>query len=543
MFALTALATLLALAALLLVQQRSFQSGLLDYVNQLNRERAEGLIPTLAAEYRSHGSWERLRRNPRLFRQLLDLEGPEPADDRRPPPRWQDGLRSGPPEGGRRGPGADGPPPRRERGFDPEERPREGQRRPPPPGSPEDGRRDPVDDGPPPRREREFDEQDRPREGQRRPPPPERPPPPRRGPGGDELVARYALYDEQNAAVIGPPDSWPGSVLLPIQVNGQQVGLLAYQPLPRLESSFDLDFARSQLRSGVVTALLVLLLASLASMVFARRLAQPLRGMADSAQRIAGGDYAARVSMDRGDEIGELARDFNAMAEALQQNRNARQRWTAEISHELRTPIAVMRAELDALEDGVRPVNRDALKSLSAEAQRLSRLVDDLYQLSLADAGALAYRFESLDLAEQLREALHSQLAAFEKAGLTVESELPESAPIRGDAGRLAQLWANLAANSCRYTDRGGMVRVSLRQSDGLWQLCWEDSAPGVPADSLQRMFDPLYRADASRSRAAGGAGLGLAIARRIVDAHGATMHAEASALGGVAIHIQWPRS
>ncbi len=501
MFALTALATLLALAALLLVQQRSFQSGLLDYVNQLNRERAEGLIPSLAAEYRRHGSWERLRRNPRLFRQLLDLQGPEPADDRRPPPRWQDGPRSGPPEGGRRGPGADGPPPRRERGFDPDQRPLEGQRRPPPP-------------------------------------------PPRRGPGGvDDPVARYALYDERNAAVIGPPDSWPGSVLLPVEVNGVQVGVLAYQPLPRLESSFDLDFARAQLRSGMVTALLVLLLASLASMVFARRLAQPLRGMADSAQRIAGGDYAARVSMDRSDEIGELARDFNAMAEALAQNRNARQRWTAEISHELRTPIAVMRAELDALEDGVRPVNRDALKSLSAEAQRLSRLVDDLYQLSLADAGALAYRFEPLDLAELLREALHSQQPAFETAGLTVESELPESAPIRGDAGRLAQLWANLAANSCRYTDRGGLVRVSLRQSDSHWRLCWEDSAPGVSAEALQLMFDPLYRADASRSRAAGGAGLGLAIARRIVDAHGAAMHAEASALGGVAIHIQWPRS
>ena len=162
---------------------------------------------------------------------------------------------------------------------------------------------------------------------------------------------------------------------------------------------------------------------------------------------------------------------------------------------------------------------------------------------ALADAGALAYRFESVDLADLLRQALQSQQSAFTQAGLTLESELPESAPVRGDGGRLAQLWANLAANSCRYTDRGGRVRVSLRQSDGHWRLCWEDSAPGVSAEALQLMFDPLYRVDASRSRAAGGAGLGLAIARRIVDAHGASIHAESSALGGVAIHILWPQS
>ena len=293
----------------------------------------------------------------------------------------------------------------------------------------------------------------------------------------------------------------------------------------------------------MVTALLVLLLASLASMVFARRLANPLRGMADSAKRIAAGDYAARVSMDRSDEIGELARDFNAMAEALQKNRDARQRWTAEISHELRTPIAVMRAELDALEDGVRPVNADALNSLSAEAVRLSRLVDDLYQLSMADAGALAYRFERTIWCSLLSEALQSQEAAFGKAGLSLETDLPAAAPIRADAGRLAQLWANLGANSCRYTDRGGRVRVSLRATDTHWLLCWEDSSPSVPDAALGLLFDPLYRVDASRSRAAGGAGLGLAIARRIVDAHGATIHAEVSVLGGVAIHLHWPSS
>lgn len=516
-FGLTALATLLALVALLLVQQRSFQSGLLGYVNQLNRERAEAQIPALATEFRDHGGWDRLRRNPSLFRQLMDPESGEQRLGGRRPRGPGAGPRADWGDDGRPGPGLGGPDsqPEDQSDFVPPARPEsQGWREPPPR-----------------------------RNGDGRGPPRERPPPPRAGAEPGDVRSRYALYDVQEQVIIGPPEPWAGSAMLPVQVDDELVGHLAFLPLPRLESSFDLDFARSQMRSGVVTALLVLLLASLASMVFARRLANPLRGMADSAKRIAGGDYAARVAMDRSDEIGELANDFNAMAEALEKNRDARQRWTAEISHELRTPIAVMRAELDALEDGVRPINHEALHSLSAEAQRLSRLVDDLYQLSLADSGALAYRFEAEDLSELLAEALQVQESAFARAGLTLEADLLPSAPIRADSGRLAQLWANLGANSCRYTDPGGRVRVSLRGNGTHWLLCWEDSAPGVPDSALARMFDPLYRVDASRSRAAGGAGLGLAIVRRIVDAHGASMHAEASPLGGVAIHIRWPRT
>jgi two-component system sensor histidine kinase BaeS len=293
----------------------------------------------------------------------------------------------------------------------------------------------------------------------------------------------------------------------------------------------------------VATAVVVLVLAIIASIVFARRLVAPLRWMADRAKRIAGGDYAARVASERSDEIGELGCEFDAMAEALQRNRDARQRWTAEISHELRTPIAVMRAELDALEDGVRKFDDAALRSLSAEADRLTRLVEDLYQLSLADAGALAYRFESNDLAELLREVIQAQASAFAKAGLQVATELPGSALVRADAGRALQLFANLAANSCRYTNTGGQVRVSLRDHATCWRICWEDSAPGVPADALARLFDPLFRVDASRSRAAGGAGLGLAIARRIAEAHAATIVAEASPLGGLRILIDWPKA
>lgn len=477
MFALTALATLAAVGSLLLVQQQAFRSGLLEYVNQIDRERAQGLLPALAGEYREAGGWKRIRRNPMRFRWLVDqalgggrgAELPPPPQDR--PPRERS-PRMGPP--GRDG-GAGRPPL-------------------PPPGALQD-------------------------EGPRR---------------------RYAVYDAQSIPVIGPPEPWPGALELPIEVDGAVVGSLHFLPLPRLESEWDLAFAQSQLRIGVVSALVVLLLATLASIWFARRTAQPLRQMAARTREIAAGNYAARIASERGDEIGELARDFDAMAATLEQNREARQRWTAEISHELRTPVAVIRAELEALEDGVRPFDRAAVRSLAGEAERLSRLVDDLYQLSLADAGALAYRFESCDLAECLRDSVAAHSAALQRAGLAVELQAPATAPVRADAGRVAQLLGNLLTNSARYTDAGGRVRIVLEPAGAGWRLAIDDSAPGVPADALPRLFEPLYRVEASRNRAAGGAGLGLAIARRIAEAHGATLVAQASPLGGLRIVMEW---
>lgn len=504
MFALTALATLGALATMLAVQQHGFRSGLLDYVNQIDRERAQRLIPGFAGEHRSAGGWERLRDNPMRFRRLIEQGRADgPPDDELPP--LQD-LPPDPP-----------PPPADERGAGAADADRS---RPPRP------RRH---DGPPPGG---FP-------GMR--PPRDRPPP--LGADDDPSRRRFALYDADGTPVIGPPGSWPDAVVLPIHIEGKVVGNLHMRPLPKLESSWDIDFARSQLRLGLITALLALLLAMLATLVFARRLARPLNWMADRAKRIAGGDYAARVQIARDDEIGELARDFDAMAQTLERNRDARRRWTAEISHELRTPIAVMRAELDALQDGIRPFNAQAVRSLSGEADRLSRLVEDLYQLSLADAGALNYQFERCDLSELLRDAAKAHAASFERARLRLELKLPAEAWIRADANRVGQLLGNLFANSCRYTDAGGHVQVNLTAGADGWSLSIDDSAPGVPSEALARLFDPLFRVETSRNRADGGAGLGLAIVQRIVQAHGARVDAQPSSLGGLRILIEWPRA
>jgi two-component system sensor histidine kinase BaeS len=356
------------------------------------------------------------------------------------------------------------------------------------------------------------------------------------------LRRRFAVYDAQGEPVIAPTEAWADSQSVTIVVNDVEVGTLRLRPLPKLESSWDLQFAREQLKYGLLSALAVLALATLGSMVFARRLSEPLKRMTDRARRIADGDYAARVEIARSDEIGELAQELDAMAAALERSRAARQRWTAEISHELRTPLSVIRAELDALEDGVRPLDQAAMRSLNGEAQRLSRLVEDLYQLALADAGALAYRFGDEDLSELLQEALDAHASSFANAGLTVTRELPPAAPVRADGERVRQMIGNLCANACRYTTAGGQVRVRLRDAGGDWRVDFEDSAPGVPPAALPQLFDPLFRVEVSRSREGGGAGLGLAIVRRIIEAHAARIRAEPSELGGLRIVIDWPK-
>ncbi|HEX5121914.1 MAG TPA: ATP-binding protein, partial [Rhodanobacteraceae bacterium] len=176
-----------------------------------------------------------------------------------------------------------------------------------------------------------------------------------------------------------------------------------------------------------------------------------------------------------------------------------------------------------------------------AECERLGGLIEDLYQLSLADVGALEYRFEQVDLGEIVHDALDLSHRACESAGLALEGET-EPIAIRGDARRLAQLVANLLANARRYTDAPGRIRVVAQPTRDGARLVVEDTAPGVPPDALPRLFDRLYRVEASRSRAAGGAGLGLAICRAIVQAHGGRIDATPSPLGGLRIVVDLPR-
>ncbi len=268
---------------------------------------------------------------------------------------------------------------------------------------------------------------------------------------------------------------------------------------------------------------------------------RPVKRLAEATHLLAAGQHATRVPVESRDELGRLAGDFNSLAQALERNEQLRRGFMADVSHELRTPLAVISGELEALEDGVRPLSRESLASLRTEVSALGKLVDDLNQLALADVGALAYRKQSLNLVPIIEQAVDSYRERMADKHLALDLDLAASAPVFGDADRLTQLFRNLLENSARYTDGGGRLRVAAHRDGARVAIDFEDSAPGVPAASLPHLFERFYRVEGSRSRANGGAGLGLAICRNIVQAHGGDIAADPSALGGLRVRVTLP--
>jgi two-component system sensor histidine kinase BaeS len=306
-----------------------------------------------------------------------------------------------------------------------------------------------------------------------------------------------------------------------------------------LESIERLYLQRQHLAFGAI-GIGMLMAALLLGAGLALWLSRRIRSLAQATASLIQGNYDVRLKPSGHDELARLARDFNALAETLAASRLARRQWIADIAHELRTPLSILRGEIEALQDGVRPLDRNALNSLSSEAARLARLIEDLHMLSLSDLGALSYHKEPVDLSEIASDTIDAQRTALQGKGLRVESNL-QPAIISGDADRLAQLFGNLMQNTLRYTDGPGALSVSVRTEPGRVAVDWEDSSPPVPEEDLPRLTERLFRVEGSRSRAGGGSGLGLAIARAIVEAHGGTLAAGASRLGGLRIVMTFP--
>lgn len=351
------------------------------------------------------------------------------------------------------------------------------------------------------------------------------------------------LRNAEGTIIAGPPFLMEFSTWLPIEnATGEMIGELGVPTSLRLTGEFDRVFADQQRRQLRWIALIALLLSVAVALPFAAVLTRPIARLQRATHRLAGGDYDTQIVVSGSDELADLARDFNHLARTLAQNLNARQRWIADISHELRTPIAVLRAELEAIQDGVREPTADTLASLYQEIERLNALVEDLHELSLSDAGALSYRREPLVLDDLVEDVLSQQRAAFERAGLTLELQgANEPLLIDADSHRLTQLLSNLVQNSLRYTDAPGRVSVRLSRQ-GTWaQLEWSDSSPGVPTDALPKLFDRLYRVEESRNRASGGSGLGLAIVHNVVSAHQGQVEAKPSPLGGLTLIVRLP--
>jgi two-component system sensor histidine kinase BaeS len=317
------------------------------------------------------------------------------------------------------------------------------------------------------------------------------------------------------------------------------------RPIVLVPDAVETAFLRRQYLGIAVLAAALLALGLLGARWIAGRWVRPLLGIQYATARIARGELAIRLPTRRTDEIGDLIRDINSMAEGLERLESARRRWIAEISHELRTPLTVLRGELDALAEGVRPLNLEAAASLREEVLRIGAMVDDLHLLAMADLNALPCYFMECDAVQLARRVYQRFERRASALGISLEITTPAegSLPVYWDSQRMEQVLTNLLDNSLCYTDAPGQIRVTVRrQQERVWLLV-DDSKPGVPAADLGRLFDPLYRSDAARSRHRGGSGLGLAICAALVRAHVGRITAAASELGGLSILVDMPVS
>ncbi|TQV72682.1 HAMP domain-containing protein [Exilibacterium tricleocarpae] len=352
---------------------------------------------------------------------------------------------------------------------------------------------------------------------------------------------RLALLDADKRLIAGRRGRGEPN-FKPISQDGQVIGYLAIVPRRELAQSVEQVFAAQQNRNFAIIAAGMVLMSGLLAIGIAAWLTRPIKHLAAGTRQLTRGHFDHRIQVTGRHELAQLAKDFNSLALSLAANQKSRRQWIADIAHELRTPLTVLRGEIEALLDRVRPLSLDSIHSLASEIRQLTRLVDDLYELSLSDLGALEYRKQPLDLSASLDDIFTAHAQALEQAGLALDFNPATEAVVSADPQRLAQLWHNLLQNSLRYTDAPGKLRVEIKATDKAVTVIWQDSAPGVDEADLERLTERLFRVDSARSRAAGGSGLGLAIAAAVVEGHGGTLQAFSAELGGLGWEIVLPR-
>ncbi|MBX0327500.1 HAMP domain-containing protein [Oscillochloris sp. ZM17-4] len=388
---------------------------------------------------------------------------------------------------------------------------------------------------------------------------------------GRVLASTQADAPAGSATVPGPlaPPAPPQSYgdygsftqTMPISSDGRVVGALLISYDGGRAASSGAMFDGKRVVQGIASAGLALaaILLALAAF-FSRQISRPMGQLTRAAQSLAAGDMTARVSPSALREVGELAVAFNRMAETLVEADQQRRQLTADVAHELRTPLSIIKGRLEGIQDGVYAPDGPQIDGLLGEVALLERLIEDLRLLALAEAGQLPLYPEPVEPAQLARDAGRSfaQQAAGRGVALLVEADddLPE---ITVDPQRIAQVLGNLLGNALRHTPAGGSVTLSVEIADCRLQIAdsggqsaiynlqsaivfrVSDTGGGIAAEDLPHIFDRFYRADRARTRSSGGAGLGLAIARRMVEAHGGAIRAESAPGVGTTVSFTIP--
>ena len=306
--------------------------------------------------------------------------------------------------------------------------------------------------------------------------------------------------------------------------GGMMGGMMGNRAFVQAQRDFLDGLGQTLIIAGAAGVLLAIILSGL----FTRQIVRPLDKVASAARRVAGGDLSQRVETKGSSELAELGRSFNTMAATLNRDRETRQKMVADIAHELRTPLSILQGNVEAMLDGVMAADNKNLDSLHQETVHLTRLVEDLRTLSLAEAGQLRFQLVATDLKKLSERVIEKFRARFVQKNVDISLEAPDDLPqALADPDRTAQILRNLLSNSLQYTPEGGKVSVKLSsERDGI-TVSVRDTGAGISPEHLSHIFDRFYRVDRSRTRSTGGSGLGLAIVRQLTEAQDGQVWAE----------------
>lgn len=354
------------------------------------------------------------------------------------------------------------------------------------------------------------------------------------------LSSRLSLYDANKQFVVGEPSDIPVSYR-PIMVNDKIVGYLGLKPVLDKDDALSINFFSNQKRYLLLIYGLTFLTSLIAALLLATYFKKPIQRLLNATRELTKGHYQHQVKINRNDELGDLSNEINQLAVILDQHEQSRRQWVADTSHELKTPLAVLQAQIEAMQDGIRKPTPEHFESMLRQVTSLKKLTQDLADLAQAEAQQLTCYLADVNPWEVVLQEVENFKPKFAQAGLSISVQ-GKGANLQLDIDRFKQIMVNLLGNSIRYTEAGGEVRVHTEQSVTHWSVIVDDSPLGLSDEQLARLGERFYRVDDSRTRSTGGTGLGLALSGKIAQALGGKLSFEHSPLGGLRCKLTFPK-
>ena len=355
------------------------------------------------------------------------------------------------------------------------------------------------------------------------------------------LGTRLGLYDAKKQFIVGEPSpaqtSWR-----PILVNQKVVGYLALKPVLEQDDALSINFFSNQKRYLFLVYALGFLASLIVALLLATYFKTPIQRLVKGTRELTKGNYQHQVVVNRNDELGDLSTQLNQLALILDQHETSRRQWVADTSHELKTPLAVLQAQIEAMQDGIRKATPEHLDAMLRQVSSLKKLTQDLADLAQADAQQLSVYMSSVNPWQVIEQEVENFKPSFDQAYLKITAT-GHDIQLQLDVDRFKQIMVNLIGNSLRYTQAGGEVQIHCHESAQDWTVYVDDTPFGLTDAQLVRLGERFYRVDDSRTRSTGGTGLGLALSKQIAHALGGQLTFEHSPLGGLRCKLTFPKT